>query len=88
MEVSVCVCLSVHHCECCYVPRSQDYGHNFDNDTVKWANDTIIEWYYISPFSEYVSAAFVLLSVVTSLFPSLSPPLSLSSSLSPSPFPI
>ena len=43
-------------------PRSLDYGHSFTNDTVKWDPDTVIEWYYISPFSEYVSHYWMLLT--------------------------
>lgn len=35
--------------------RSTDYGHSFSNDTKKWANNTVIEWYYIAPLNEFVS---------------------------------
>ena len=41
-------------------PRSSDYGHTFVNDTSKWDIDTVIEWYYISPYSEYVSGSTIL----------------------------
>ena len=42
------------------VLRSLDYGHTFANDTSKWDDDTVIEWYYISPHSEYVSDSILL----------------------------
>ena len=31
------------------ISRSDDYGKTFLNDTDKFDNDTVIEWYYISP---------------------------------------
>lgn len=65
--MSVCV---VMLCVFCCVCRSKDYGHTFVNDTVKWDNDTIVEWYYISPFSEYVSNEFNKLIVLIHLSPS------------------
>lgn len=34
--------------------RSTDYGHTFSNDTVLWDNNTIVNWYYIAPLSEYL----------------------------------
>ena len=37
--------------------RSTDYGHSFSNDTMNWADNTVIEWYYIAPLNEYVSGA-------------------------------
>lgn len=35
--------------------RSADYGHTFVNETYKFPDSAVVEWYYISPFSEYVS---------------------------------
>ena len=41
------------------VPRSKDYGKTFVNETDKFDNDTVIEWYYISPNQSNVSRASV-----------------------------
>ena len=35
--------------------RSRNYGHTFLNETYKLDNDTVIEWYYISPRQNNVS---------------------------------
>ena len=35
--------------------RSTDYGKTFVNETDKFDNDTVIEWYYISPDQANVS---------------------------------
>ena len=36
--------------------RSTDYGRTFVNETDKFDRDTVLEWQYISPKQNYVSA--------------------------------
>ena len=35
--------------------RSNDYGHHYVNETSKLPTDAVVESYYISPYSQYVS---------------------------------